>query len=121
MNNKKLAVIKIGARICFGKVNKNGEYKNPRDTSGGNGEARAIIEMLHRGGADITIMTNVADDDYKPEQYKFVNIIDLYKYSPVGAIITFTSHSPTAIAKKMNNSNILKYLFVFSFFNSSLI
>ena len=65
---KKLAVIKIGARICFSKVNKNGEYKNPRDTSGGNGEARAIIEMLHRGGADITIMTNVADDDYKPEQ-----------------------------------------------------
>ena len=80
---KKLAVIKIGARICFGKVNKNGEYKNPRDTSGGNGEARAIIEMLHRGGADITIMTNVADDDYKPEQYKSVNIIDLYNENKI--------------------------------------
>lgn len=75
---KKIAVVKIGARICFGKVNKEGEYKDPRDTSGGNGEARAIIEMLKRGGADVTIMTNVADDDYLPEDYAFVNIIDLF-------------------------------------------
>ena len=39
--------------------------------------------MLHRGGADITVMTNVADDDYKPEQYKFVNIIDLYNENKI--------------------------------------
>lgn len=54
----KVAVIKLGSRISF----------NANDTSGGNGEARSIIKMLHGGGAEVHIFTKILKkDDLVPE------------------------------------------------------
>lgn len=75
---KKIAVIKIGARISFGSINKNGELKDSKDTSGGNGEAKAIIKMLDIANYDITILTKVLDKDYLPEKYKFADIVEMF-------------------------------------------
>ena len=49
----KVGVIKLGSRISF----------NANDTSGGNGEARSIIKMLHGGGADVEIFTKILKKD----------------------------------------------------------
>jgi len=49
----KVGVVKLGARISF----------NANDTSGGNGEARSIINMLHLGGADVHIFTKILGKD----------------------------------------------------------
>lgn len=65
----KVAIIKLGSRISF----------NARDTSGGNGEARSIINMLVKGGAEAHIFTKIlAKDDLKSE-YHWHNIADEYK------------------------------------------
>lgn len=88
----KVAVIKIGSRISFGSIEKTksasfslfGDHnvvediKPCKDTSGGNGEAKAIIKMLYDGGADVTIYTKILNNDYLPTEYKFKNILDLY-------------------------------------------
>lgn len=60
----RVAVVKLGARISF----------NSRDTSGGNGEARSIIKMLHRGGAEVHIFTKILDKDTLPSEYKWHDI-----------------------------------------------
>jgi hypothetical protein len=49
----KFAIIKLGARISF----------NSNDTSGGNGEARSIIKMLQRGGAEVHVFTKILSRD----------------------------------------------------------
>ncbi len=49
----KVGVVKLGARISF----------NANDTSGGNGEARSIINMLDLGGADVHIFTKIIKKD----------------------------------------------------------
>jgi|SRR5579859_135163 len=49
----KVGVIKLGARIAF----------NANDTSGANGEARSIINMLDLGGADVHIFTKILAKD----------------------------------------------------------
>src|SRR5271154_4075773 len=49
----KVGVIKLGARISF----------NANDTSGGNGEARSIINMVDLGGADVHIFTKILPKD----------------------------------------------------------
>src|ERR1039458_8036468 len=49
----KVAIIKLGARISF----------NANDTSGGNGEARSIIKMLHVGGTEVHIFTKILSKD----------------------------------------------------------
>lgn len=51
----KVAVFKFGARISFGSVT----------SSGGTGEALAIIRMLHEGGYDVTAYTSVNERDKK--------------------------------------------------------
>ncbi len=62
----KIAVIKIGSRIAW----------DARDTSGGNYEARYIIETLHRGGAKIDIYTKILAKDNNPNTFNFYNIED---------------------------------------------
>ena len=62
----KVAVIKIGSRISF----------NGRDTSGGNGEARSIIRMLERAGAEVHIFTKILDRDELPAAYSWHNLSD---------------------------------------------
>lgn len=57
----KVAVIKLGSRISF----------NANDTSGGNGEARSIIKMLHKGGAEVHIFTKILKKDTLVEDYKW--------------------------------------------------
>lgn len=91
----KVAVIKIGSRISFGSIEKQNSgpafslfgdanenakdiIKPSKDTSGGNGEAKSIINILYKGGADVTIYTKILNNDYLPEQYKFRNILNLY-------------------------------------------
>ena len=74
----KLAVCKIGGRISFGKVSKDGSVSNARDTSRGNGEAKAIIDIANKSGKfDITILTKTTSKDYFPPEYKFVDIVKL--------------------------------------------
>ena len=65
----KVAVIKLGARIAYGS----------RDTSGGNGEAKAIINMLYTGGADVHIYTKILKKDIIPDHLTIWNIEDEYK------------------------------------------
>lgn len=57
----KIAVIKLGSRISF----------NANDTSGGNGEARSIIKMLHGGGAEVNIFTKILKKDNLLPEYKW--------------------------------------------------
>jgi hypothetical protein len=76
----KLAICKIGGRISFGKVDKDGNVSNAKDTSGGNGEAKAIIDIAKKSGQfDITILTKTTSKDYFPSEYEFVDIVDLLK------------------------------------------
>lgn len=63
----KVAVIKLGSRISF----------NAKDTSGGNGEARSIIKMLHGGGAEVHIFTKILKKDNLLPQYKWHNLEDV--------------------------------------------
>ena len=53
----KLACIKLGARIVFG---------SGIGTSGGSGEAGAIIDMLAQGGADVHCFTKILKKDETP-------------------------------------------------------
>jgi len=55
----RVAVIKLGSRISF----------NSNDTSGGNGEARAIIKMLKHGGAEVHIFTKILNRDNLLPEY----------------------------------------------------
>jgi hypothetical protein len=74
----KLAVCKIGGRISFGKVDKDCNISNARDTSGGNGEAKAMIDIANKSGKfDITVLTKTTSKDYFPPIYKFVDIVKL--------------------------------------------
>jgi len=61
-----VAVIKLGSRISF----------NANDTSGGNGEARSIIKMLHGGGADVHIFTKILKKDNLLPVYKWFDLSD---------------------------------------------
>lgn len=62
----KVAVIKLGSRISF----------NANDTSGGNGEARSIIRMLHKGGADVCIYTKILKKDTLVPDYEWYDLSD---------------------------------------------
>lgn len=62
----KVAVIKLGSRISF----------NANDTSGGNGEARSIIKMLHKGGAEVHIYTKILKKDNLVPEYHWHNMSD---------------------------------------------
>jgi hypothetical protein len=65
----KLAVIKLGSRVAYG----------GKDTSGGNGEAKSIIKMLHKAGASIDVYTKVLDKDRNPAHLTFYNIESEYE------------------------------------------
>jgi hypothetical protein len=62
----KVAVIKLGSRISF----------NANDTSGGNGEARSIIKMLHLGGAEVHIYTKILKKDNLLPEYQWFDLSD---------------------------------------------
>lgn len=62
----KVAVIKLGSRISF----------NANDTSGGNGEARSIIKMLHCGGAEVHIFTKILQKDNLLDEYHWHDLKD---------------------------------------------
>lgn len=80
----KLAICKIGGRISFGKVDKNGNVSNAKDTSGGNGEAKAIVDIAKKSKKfDITILTKTSTKDYFPSEYKFVDIVKLFEENKI--------------------------------------
>ena len=84
----KLAVCKIGGRISFGKVDKDGNVSNAKDTSGGNGEAKAIIDIAKKSGKfDITILTKTTNKDYFPPEYSFVDITKLLEENRIQQFI----------------------------------
>lgn len=84
----KLAVCKIGGRISFGKVDKTGNVLNARDTSGGNGEAKAIIDIAKKSGKfDITILTKTTSKDYFLDGYKFVDIVNLLQEGNIESFV----------------------------------
>jgi hypothetical protein len=61
----KLAVIKLGARLSF----------NANDSSGGRGEACSIIEMLHAGGNEMHLYTEIRPRDKLIEPYIWHDIV----------------------------------------------
>lgn len=61
-----VGVIKLGSRISF----------NANDTSGGNGEARSIIKMLHGGGCGVHIFTKILKKDNLVPDYRWRNIAE---------------------------------------------
>ena len=65
----KIAVIKLGSRIAYG----------GKDTSGGNGEAKSIIKMLDKAGADLHIYTKILKKDKNPDHLTFWDIRDEHK------------------------------------------
>ena len=65
----KVAVIKLGSRIAYG----------GRDTSGGNYEAKHIVEMLVKGGIEVTVYTKILSKDIIPNYITIRNIEDTYK------------------------------------------
>lgn len=84
----KLAVCKIGGRISFGKVDKDGNVSNARDTSGGNGEAKAIIDIAQKSGKfDITVLTKTTSKDYFPKEYKFVDAVKLLQEDKIESFL----------------------------------
>lgn len=84
----KLAICKIGGRISFGKVDKDGNVLNAKDTSGGNGEAKAIIDIARKSGKfDITILSKLSSKDYFPPDYKFVDIVELLESNAIDSFI----------------------------------
>lgn len=62
----KIGVIKLGARISF----------SSQGTSGGNGEACSVINMLRRGGADVDIFTKILKKDVLHPDYAWHNLSD---------------------------------------------
>lgn len=67
----KVAVIKLGSRISF----------NANDTSGGNGEARSIIKMLHEGGAEVHIFTKILKKDNLVPEYHWHDLTKILNSS----------------------------------------
>lgn len=64
----KIAVVKLGARVSY----------NANDTSGGNGEARSIINMLAKGGAEVHVYTKILKKDNLVDYLVWHNIEDDY-------------------------------------------
>lgn len=84
----KLAICKIGQRISFGKIDKNGNRLPVIDTSGGNGEAKAVIDIARKSGKfDITILTMTTKSDYFPPEYKIVDIVKLMQENKLESFI----------------------------------
>ena len=77
---KKVAVIKLGSRITFG------------GSSGGSGEALAIIEMLYKGGFEVEAYTKVLKKDYPIHNIDTHNILDTYKDVSADALIVINGN-----------------------------
>lgn len=78
----KVAVIKLGSRISF----------NANDTSGGNGEARSIIKMLHGGGAEVHIFTKILKKDNLLPEYRWHNVEDFDSSNGLDALIVLNGN-----------------------------
>lgn len=65
----KIALIKLGSRISC----------SSQGTSGGTGEALAIIKLLYIAGANVDVYTKILDGDEKPDYFSIYNIEDEYK------------------------------------------
>ncbi len=67
----KLALIKLGARVSYGE----------KDTSGGSGEARMIIQILRKSGCQVDVYTKLSKKDTYPldEELNFYNISESYE------------------------------------------
>lgn len=65
----KVAVLKLGSRISY----------NSKDTSGGNGEARSLINMMDNAGIDVHVYTKILKKDILIPNISWHNILDDYK------------------------------------------
>lgn len=61
----KIGVLKLGARVSF----------SSQGTSGGTGEAISIINMLHKGGAEVVVFTKILKKDVNPSHIEFRDIM----------------------------------------------
>lgn len=61
----KIGVLKLGARVSF----------SSQGTSGGTGEAISIINMLHKGGAEVVVFTKILKKDVNPDYIEFRDIM----------------------------------------------
>jgi hypothetical protein len=65
----KIAILKIGSRIAYGS----------RDTSGGNGETRSIINLLVQGGCEVHAYTKILKTDTLVDFVHWHQMADEYK------------------------------------------
>lgn len=79
----KVAVIKLGSRISYSAVG----------TSGANGEAVSIIQMLYHGGCDVVAFTKILQTDTCPSHITWRNIED-----------EFTNHSDCDVLVIINGN-----------------
>jgi hypothetical protein len=82
-----VGVIKLGSRISF----------NANDTSGGNGEARSIIKMLHGGGCGVHIFTKILKKDNLIPDFTWHDLQDtvsstLFKMDQLDALIVLNGN-----------------------------
>ena len=100
----KVAVIKLGSRISF----------NANDTSGGNGEARSIIKMLHKGGAEVNIYTKILKKDTLLPEYKWHNIEDGVQTTYYDALIVLNGNV-NFFGGAEDTAQLMNYVFINSF------
>lgn len=79
----KVAVVKLGSRISYSAVG----------TSGANGEAVSIIQMLYHGGCDVVAFTKILHTDTCPSHITWRNIED-----------EFTNHSDCDVLVIINGN-----------------
>lgn len=101
----KIGVIKLGSRISF----------NANDTSGGNGEARSIIKMLHGGGADVEIFTKILKKDTLLPEYTWRDIgTDWWAVGTVDALVVLNG-SVNFFGGAEDKEQLLNYRMINSF------
>lgn len=94
----KTVVLKIGARISYGKVKEqasinlfDGSSKSivkAVDKSGGNGEAKSVISLLTQQKVQTTILTKMLDNEYVPKEIEDIkDILTLDKQSKLKSFL----------------------------------
>lgn len=100
----KVAVIKLGSRISF----------NANDTSGGNGEARSIIKMLHGGGAEVHIYTKILKKDNLLPEYKWHNLTDGVQTTYYDALVVLNGNV-NFFGGAEDKEQLMNYVYINSF------
>lgn len=73
----KIGILKIGYKITYGK-NIDGKVVPFEDSRGVLGEVHSIINMVHNGGANVKIFTDMSDNNWIDPKYECIDVIQNY-------------------------------------------